>query len=73
MLEALSSGFRAVKERIQGKRTLTEENIDDALRDLRISLLEADVNIRVVRGFIKAVKAKALGEVVHTTAISEVQ
>ena len=44
MLEALSSGFRAVKERIQGKRTLTEENIDDALRDLRISLLEAGVS-----------------------------
>jgi signal recognition particle subunit SRP54 len=73
MLEALSSGFRAVKERIQGKRTLTEENIDDALRDLRISLLEADVNIKVVRTFIKAVKAQALGEVVQLSAKSQDQ
>ena len=68
MLEALSSGFRSVKERIQGKRTLTEENVDEALRDLRISLLEADVNIRVVRRFLKAVKEKSLGEVVKVTA-----
>jgi signal recognition particle subunit SRP54 len=70
MLEALSSGFRSVKERIQGKRTLTEENIDEALRDLRISLLEADVNIRVVRRFLKAVKEQALGEVVKISAKS---
>jgi signal recognition particle subunit SRP54 len=67
MLETLSNGFKAVKNRIQGKRTLTEENIDEALRELRISLLEADVNLRVVRSFIKAVKTKALGEVVQVS------
>ena len=67
MLETLSNGFKAVKNRIQGKRTLTEENINDALRELRISLLEADVNLRVVRSFIKAVKEKALGEVVQVS------
>ncbi|MBM4292007.1 MAG: signal recognition particle protein [Deltaproteobacteria bacterium] len=68
MLEALSSGFKSVKERIQGKRTLTEENIEEALGELRRSLLEADVNFTVVRQFIKSVKEKALGEVVQVTA-----
>jgi signal recognition particle subunit SRP54 len=52
MLETLSKGFRTVKHRLQGKRELTAENINDALRDIRISLLEADVDFKVVRGFI---------------------
>ena len=67
MLEALSSGFRSLKERVQGKRTLTESNIDEALRELRVSLLEADVDFKVARGFLRAVKKKALGEVVQVT------
>ena len=61
MLKELSSGFRSVKQRIQGKRTLTEENVEEALGELRRSLLEADVNFKVVRAFIKSVKEKALG------------
>lgn len=65
MLEAVSKGFRSVKNRFQGKRTLTESNIEDALRDIRVSLLEADVDFKVVRGFIGRVKEKALGEVVR--------
>ena len=67
MLEALSNGFRSLKERVQGKRTLTESNIDEALRDLRVSLLEADVDFKVARGFLREVKKKALGEVVQVT------
>jgi signal recognition particle subunit SRP54 len=65
MLETISKGFRTVKHRFQGKRELTEENIDEALRDIRVSLLEADVDFKVVRQFIAAVKEKAVGEVVR--------
>ncbi|MEE2789345.1 MAG: signal recognition particle protein [Myxococcota bacterium] len=68
MLETISKGFRSVKNRFQGKRELTEENIDEALREIRISLLEADVDFKVVRTFIGAVKEKALGEVVQVVA-----
>lgn len=68
MLETISKGFRTVKHRFQGKRELTEENVNDALRDIRISLLEADVDFKVVRGFIGKVKEKALGEVVQVVA-----
>jgi len=71
MLKELSSGFRSVKQRIQGKRTLTEENIEEALSELRRSLLEADVNFKVVRAFIKSVKEKALGEVVQLSVKKE--
>ncbi|MCA9558655.1 MAG: signal recognition particle protein [Myxococcales bacterium] len=68
MLETISKGFRSVKHRFQGKRELTEENIEEALREIRISLLEADVDFKVVRGFIGRVKEKALGEVVQLVA-----
>ena len=47
---------------IQGKGTLTEKNMDDALKDIRISLLEADVNYRVVKNFLSEVKSKAAGQ-----------
>ena len=65
MLETISKGFRSVKHRFQGKRELTAENIEEALREIRVSLLEADVDFKVVRGFIGRVKEKALGEVVQ--------
>lgn len=65
MLETISKGFRSVKHRFQGKAELTEETIDEALREIRVSLLEADVDFMVVRGFVSRVKAKALGEVVQ--------
>ena len=60
MLETISKGFRSVKHRFQGKRELSEENIDEALREMRVSLLEADVDFKVVRHFIASVKEKAL-------------
>ena len=68
MLETISKGFRSVKHRFQGKRELTAEVIDEALREIRVSLLEADVDFKVVRGFIAAVKEKAEGEVVQVVA-----
>lgn len=66
MLEVITNGFNKARDRLQGKIELTEANIEDALRDIRLSLLEADVNLNVVKNFIGHVQEKALGEVVAT-------
>jgi signal recognition particle subunit SRP54 len=65
MLDAITKGFRTAKNKLTGKAELTEENIDDALRDIRVALLEADVEFNVARRFLARVKDKALGEVVQ--------
>jgi len=66
MLEVISNGFNKARDRLQGRIELTEGNIEDALKDIRMSLLEADVHFTVVKNFIARVKDKALGEVVET-------
>ena len=66
MLETLTQGFTAARERLSGVRELSEENVADALRDVRMSLLEADVDLSVVRDFLERVKTRALGEKVDT-------
>jgi signal recognition particle subunit SRP54 len=68
MLETLTRGFRAARNRLQGKVELTEELIDEALRDIRVSLLEADVQLEVTKRFLTRVKEKAVGEIVRTKA-----
>ena len=65
MLETLTKGFRNARLKLQGKTTLSEENIATALRDVRVSLLEADVELGVVKDFLAQVKDRAVGEVVH--------
>ena len=64
MLETLAKGFRNARNKLQGRATLSEENISDALREVRVSLLEADVEIGVVKQFLNTVKERSLGEVV---------
>lgn len=64
MLEIVSRGFQKAKEAITGQATLTEENIDSAMREIRVALLEADVELSVAKGFLARVKERALGEVV---------
>ncbi|MCH7707549.1 MAG: signal recognition particle protein [Myxococcales bacterium] len=66
MLETLTQGFTAARERLAGVRELSEENIDEALRDVRMSLLEADVDFAVVKDFLARVKQKSLGVRVGT-------
>ena len=66
MLETLTRGFTAAREKLRGVRELSEENIDQALRDVRTSLLEADVDFTVVKSFLARVKDRALGEKVET-------
>jgi len=65
MLEIVAKGFKAAKAALSGRAVLTEENIDEAMREIRVSLLEADVELNVVRGFLTRVKQRALGEVVR--------
>ena len=66
MLEVLSNGFNKARDRLKGKIELTEDNIADALKDVRLSLLEADVQYSVVKTFIARVQENALGELVDT-------
>jgi len=61
MFEALTDRLTDVFKRLRGRGKLTEKNISDALREVRISLLEADVNFKVVKGFVESVKKRALG------------
>ena len=68
MLDAVTRGFRAAKNKLTGKAELTEANIDDALRDIRVALLEADVEFNVAKRFLARVTEKALGEVVQVAA-----
>jgi signal recognition particle subunit SRP54 len=68
MFDALSKGFRSAKNRLAGVTQLSEDNIEQALRDVRLSLLEADVEFNVVKSFLGRVKDKAIGESVQSTA-----
>jgi signal recognition particle subunit SRP54 len=68
MFDAIAKGFRQAKNRLAGLTELTESNIDTALREVRLSLLEADVELGVVKSFMARVKDKALGEVVRIKA-----
>jgi len=67
MLETVTKGFRAAKNRLAGKSEITPEMVDESLRDIRVSLLEADVAFDVVKKFVARVREKAVGEVVQTT------
>jgi signal recognition particle subunit SRP54 len=66
MFDALAKGFKAARNRLAGLTELSEQNVESALREVRVSLLEADVELGVVKAFIARVKEKALGEVVRT-------
>lgn len=65
--ESLSERMNKAFRNITGKGKLTEKNMNDMLREVRMSLLEADVNYRVVKDFIERVKEKALGTEVMTS------
>jgi len=67
MFEGLSDRLASTAQKLRGEGRLTESNIQDALRDVRMALLEADVALSVVRTFIADVKQRALGEEVLTS------
>ena len=73
MLETLSKGFKTARNRLKGFQEITERNVDDAVREIRLSLLEADVEYNVVKRFLERVKTKALGEIVQVKAEAKAQ
>ena len=64
MLETVSKGFRNARNFLAGQAELTESNTDEALREVRLSLLEADVELGVVKSFLARVKEKTVGSTV---------
>ena len=62
MLDNLTSRLSGVMKNLRGNARLTEANIQDAMREVRMALLEADVALPVVRTFIAQVKERALGQ-----------
>src|SRR3990167_1710328 len=62
MFESLTERLNQTLRAISGKARLTEDNIQESLREVRLALLEADVALPVVKDFIEAVKARALGQ-----------
>jgi signal recognition particle subunit SRP54 len=62
MLDSLTNRLTGIFDRLRGYGRLTEENIIEALREVRLALLEADVNFKVVKGFVERVREKAVGQ-----------
>ena len=61
MFESLSSRLQGITERLRGKAKITEADLDVALREIRLALLEADVNFKVVKDFVARVRERAVG------------
>jgi len=62
MFETLSEKLQRVFKNLRGEGRLTEQHIEEALKEIRLALLEADVNFKVVKQFTESVKSKALGQ-----------
>jgi signal recognition particle subunit SRP54 len=62
MFEGISEKLNTTLKKVRGYGKLSESNIQDALREVRLSLLEADVNFKVVKDFIESVKQRSLGQ-----------
>src|ERR1039457_4698003 len=66
MFENLTDKLQRAFKTLRGQGTLTEENITEALREIRVALLEADVNLNVARDLVEHIRAKAIGTEVLT-------
>src|SRR6266852_1608260 len=62
MFDSLSFKLQSVFKNLRGYGKLTEKNVADSLREVRVALLEADVNYKVVKDFIERTKQRALGQ-----------
>ena len=62
MLDSLTTRLTGIFDRLRGFGRLTEENVQEALREVRVALLEADVNFKVVKDFVERVREKAIGQ-----------
>ena len=70
MFDALKRGFREAQNRLAGLTELTPESIKPALKEVRSSLLEADVELGVIKRFLGRVEEKAIGQTVRTSVMS---
>ncbi|HOO86275.1 MAG TPA: signal recognition particle receptor subunit alpha, partial [Synergistales bacterium] len=61
MFDALRERFEAVFDKLKGRGKLTETDVETALRDVRRGLLEADVDYKVVKSLLEAIKTRAVG------------
>jgi signal recognition particle subunit SRP54 len=71
MFDQLSERFERTIKRLRGHGKITEHNIDEALREVRLALLEADVNFQVVKGFLDRVREQAVGQEVLASLTPE--
>ncbi len=62
MFDNLTDKFQNIFKKIKGEGALTEKNLQDAMHEIKIALLEADVNFKVVKDFIESIKIKSLGQ-----------
>ena len=65
--EGLSEKLQSVFKKLKGKGILSERDIDEAMREIKLALLEADVNFKVVKDFVARVREKALGTEIHAS------
>jgi signal recognition particle subunit SRP54 len=73
MFESLTDKLELTFKRLRGQGKITEANIDDALREVRLALLEADVHVKVVKSFLDSVKSKSMGQEVLQSLTPEQQ
>ena len=73
MFESLTDKLELTFKRLRGQGKISANNIDDALREVRLALLEADVHVKVVKNFIESIKAKSLGQEVLQSLTPEQQ
>jgi len=73
MFESLTDKLELTFKRLRGQGKISENNIDEALREVRLALLEADVHVQVVKSFLEAVKTKAMGQEVLQSLTPEQQ
>jgi len=71
MFGALTEKLQNLFSSLAGKKALTEDNIAEAVRQVRLALLDADVNYGVVSQFVKRVKEKAIGDAVMNVTLIE--
>ena len=73
MFESLTDKLELTFKRLRSQGKISEKNIDDALREVRLALLEADVHVKVVKNFIESIKTKSLGQEVLQSLTPEQQ
>ena len=65
--ESLADRLQDVFKKLRGKGKLSEQDVNDAMREVRMALLEADVNYKVVKNFVAAVKERSIGCLLYTS------